>query len=338
MFLPSVTGYAAREKGRTLEPYTYESPKLGDYDIQVRVTHCGLCYSDVQAIDDYYSVTPYPFVPGHEVVGHVSATGSSVSGLKEGDRVGIGWQARSCGECEWCRAGEEQLCDDIVLAGTWMPHGGFASSVVVDSRFAYLLPESMPSEVASVLLCAGITVFNPLKSYLKRDHQKIAIIGIGGLGHLAIQFARAMGYEVTVISSSPNKKNEALSFGADYFITSDDTRALMEHEFYFDTLLCTAHGGIEWEALFEILKKKGTLILVGFPDVKFNATDLVVHELSLAGSFIGSRATMKEMLAFAGEHDIKPRIELMPMSKLNEAIERVRQNKARYRIVLYNDG
>jgi len=195
----------------------------------------------------------------------------------------------------------------------------------------------MPSEVAAVLMCAGITVYNPLRLYAKESAQKIGIIGIGGLGHLAIQFAHALGYDVTVISSSPAKKEEALVFGADHFVTSDDEASLRELEFNFDLLLCTAHGDIRWQSLLEILKKRGKLVLIGFPDVVVNSTDLVVHELSITGSFLSNRATAREMLTFAQAHHIKPWIELMPMSKVNEAIERLKQNKARYRIVLVND-
>ena len=338
MSTSTVMGYAAMAQGQALEPFTYEQPKLGEYDVRVSVTHCGLCFTDIHGVDDYYGVTTYPFVPGHEIVGCVSEIGKAASSLKIGDRVGIGWLGRSCGECEWCKSGEEQLCIDIVQAGTWVPYGGFSSSVVADSRFAYPIPHAMPSEVAAVLLCAGIAVYNPLRLYAKQNAQKIGIIGIGGLGHLAIQFAHALGYEVTVISSSPAKKEEALAFGADHFVTSDDKTSFQKLEFHFDLLLCTAHGNIKWEWwLLTILKKRGKIVLVGFPDVAFNSTDLVVHELSITGSFLSNRTTMREMLSFAQEHGIKPWVELMPMSKVNEAIERVKQNKARYRIVLTSE-
>jgi uncharacterized zinc-type alcohol dehydrogenase-like protein len=331
-----VLGYAAREKGEPLEPIEYEPPKMGKHDVRVRITHCGLCQTDIHGIDDYYGITTYPFVPGHEIVGSVSSVGSAVSELKEGDRVGIGWQGRSCMKCEWCSQGEEQLCDDIVSSGTWMPYGGFSSSISVDSRFAYLLPEAMPSEVGAVLMCAGVTVYSPLKSLKIRGKQKIGIIGVGGLGHLALQFAHALGYEVTAISSSPKKKKEALALGADHFITEDES-SLRNALFSFDLLLCTAHGKIDWKLLLGTLKKNGKFVLVGFPDVKFNSTDLVAHQLSITGSFLGSRATMQEMLSFAQEHKIKPKIELMPMARVNEAIQRLKDNKARYRIVLFND-
>jgi uncharacterized zinc-type alcohol dehydrogenase-like protein len=333
-----VSGYAAKGVGLPLESFTYEPPKLGENDVRVSVTHCGVCHTDIHAIENYYGITAFPFVPGHEIVGHVSAIGPAVSGLKVGDRVAIGWQGRSCKKCEWCLQGEEQLCMDIVPSGTWVPYGGFSSSVKVDSGFAYPLPESMPSEVAAVLMCAGITVYSPLRSYRTQGKQRIGIIGVGGLGHLALQFARALDYEVTAISSSPGKKKQALDFGADYFMISSDEARLREAEFSLDLLLCTASSKINWELLLNTLKKNGRFILVGFPDVEFNSTDLVAHQLSVTGSFIGNRATMREMLSFAQKHGIMPQVELMPMSEVNEAIQKVRENKARYRIVLFNDS
>jgi uncharacterized zinc-type alcohol dehydrogenase-like protein len=332
----TIQGYAAGAVGRPLEPFTYEPPPLGEHEVQVSITHCGVCHTDIQAIDDYYGITTYPFVPGHEIVGHVSALGPQVSALKEGDRVGIGWQGRSCGECEWCLKGEEQLCMDIVHTATWLPYGGFSSSVTVDSRFAYPLPDSMPSEIASVLMCAGVTVYSPLRSFAASPAPKLGIIGVGGLGHLALQFARAFGYEVTAISSSPDKKEQALAFGADHFVVSDES-SLLELEFTLDLLLCTASGKIDWVPLLDTLKKDGKLILVGFPDLEFNSTDLVAHQLSIITSFLGSRATMREMLSFADAQGITPAIELMPMSQVNEALQRLRENKARYRIVLVNE-
>ncbi|HEY52369.1 MAG TPA: NAD(P)-dependent alcohol dehydrogenase [Caldilineae bacterium] len=333
-----VSGYAAKAVGRPLEPFAYRSPELGEQDVRVSITHCGVCHTDIHAIDNYYGIVNFPLVPGHEIVGYVAAVGSAVSELKIGDRVGIGWQGRSCMQCEWCLKGEEQLCQDIVPSGTWVPYGGFSTSVVVDGRFAYPLPPDMPSQVAAVLMCAGVTVYSPLRKYRIGPAQRIAIVGIGGLGHLAIQFAHALGCEVTAISSSPGKKNQALAYGADHFIDANDQASLGELDFRFDLLMCTASGGMSWEALLMTLKKRGTLVLLGFPDVALNSTDLVVHELSITGSFLGSRSTMREMLVFAENHGIAPEIELMPMSRVNEAILRVRENKARYRIVLENDA
>jgi uncharacterized zinc-type alcohol dehydrogenase-like protein len=334
----TVCGYAAKEKGRKLEPFSYEPPKLNQNEVRVSVTHCGLCYTDIHAIDDFYGITTYPFVPGHEIVGHVSEMGSAVTGLKIGDRVGIGWQGRSCMRCEWCLKGEEYLCEDVDKNGTWFPYGGFASSVKVDSRFAYPLPKKMPSEIAAVLLCAGIAVYSPLRAYATRPSQKVGVIGIGGLGHLAIQFAHALGCDVTAISSSPEKEQEAKTLGADHFIVSTDKGRLRKVRYSLDVLLYTAHANIDWTALSLTVRTNGKFVIVGFPStLAFDPLELVVHQQSITGSFLGSRTTMREMLLFAQAKGIKPKIELMPMSQINEAINRLKENKARYRIVLIND-
>jgi len=334
----SIMGYATMAVGQPLAPFKYDPPIVGANDVRVSITHCGICHTDIQAIDEFYDISyRYPFVPGHEIVGYVSQVGSAVSNLKEGDRVGIGWQGRSCMKCEWCLKGEEQLCLDIVNSATWYPYGGFSTSVVVDHRFAYPLPEAMLSEAAAVLMCAGITVYAPLSIYSGQPSQKLAIMGVGGLGHLAIQFAHALNYEVTVFSSSPGKQGQALAWGADDFIVSSDRDGFRKHIFYFDLVLCTATGQIDWNILLNIPKKAGRVVLVSFPDMSMNPTDLVAHNLSITGSFIGNRATMREMLAFAQANHISPVVEIMPMAEINEAIQRVRENKARYRIVLVNE-
>ena len=335
----AVLGYAAKAAGLELEPFTYDPPKLEEHDVRVSVTHCGVCYSDIHAIDDYFGITTYPFVPGHEIVGYVSDVGPAATELKEGDRVGIGWQGRSCMRCEWCLQGEEHLCRDVVKNGIWTPYGGFSTSVVVDDRFAHPLPDAMPSEHAAVLLCAGIAVYSPLRSHAAGPSQKVGVIGVGGLGHLAIQFAHALGCEVTAISSSPGKKEEALALGADHFIVAGDQATVRQLKFSFDLLLYTAHSETDWTSLLLTLRNKGTLAMIGFSPVPvaFEPLDLVVHQQSITGSFIGSRAAMREMLSFAQTRGIKPKIELMPMRQVNEAIRRVKEKRARYRIVLVND-
>jgi uncharacterized zinc-type alcohol dehydrogenase-like protein len=331
-----ILGYAAMELGQPLRSFSYDSPELGVNDARVSVTHCGVCHTDIQAIDDYYELTDYPFVPGHEIVGYVTQVGSGVSSLNIGDRVGIGWQGRSCMHCEWCLKGEEQLCMEVADSGIWNPYGGFSSSVVVDHRFAYKLPVNMPSEVAAVLMCAGISVYAPLRLHARQPSMKIAILGLGGLGHLAIQFAHALNYEVAVISSSPDKKEQALAFGADQFIGLSGRDGLRPYDFSFDILFITAPGKLPWDTLLWLLKKRGKVILVSFPEISMHPLDLVARDLQIHGSFIGNRATMREMLVFAYENQIKPMLEIMPMSQVNEALQRVRENKARYRIVLSN--
>jgi uncharacterized zinc-type alcohol dehydrogenase-like protein len=332
-----IMGYAAKGMGEMLTPFTYDPPKLGEHDVRVAVTHCGVCHTDIQAIDDYYGITHFPFVPGHEIVGFISEVGRAVSSLKEGDRVGIGWQARSCGKCEWCIKGETQLCSEIEDTTVMVPYGGFSSSVVADHRFVYSLPSPMPAEIAAVLMCAGVTVYSALRRYVTSPNLKVAILGVGGLGHLAIQFAHAFGCEVTAMSSSPNKKEQALGFGADHFINSNDRDRMRQVDYSYDLLICTANHGINWSPLLMSLKKRGRLVLLGFPDLDFNSTNLVAHELSITGSLIGNPSLMLAMLSFVQEHDIKPLVELMLMSQVNPALKKVKENKARFRIVLVND-
>lgn len=343
----TVVGYAARTAGNELERFTYDEPELGAGDIRVAVTHCGVCHTDVHAIDDDFGVFTFPVVPGHEIVGRVLEVGTEVAGVDVDDRVGIGWQGRCCDECEWCHQGEEHLCQEIAQCGTWTPYGGFSSSVVVDARFAYRLPSAMAPEVAAVLMCAGITVFSPLRKNVDGSSDEVGIVGVGGLGHLAIQFAHALGFEVTALSSSPGKEEEARAFGADHFLLRTDPAAMQRSEYGFHLLLCTAPIGNDWASLLMALKKNGRLVLPAFSPVELGlatsgsasgaAVDLVVHQLSITGSFLGNRRSMTEMLDFAQEHQIVPLIELMPMSQANEAIHKVRQNAARYRVVLVSE-
>lgn len=336
MNLGRIKGYASLERGAQLTPYSYDPPELKDSEVRIAVTHCGVCASDIQAIDDFYNITDYPFVPGHEIVGTIVEIGGGVPASRLGERVGVGWQGRTCGHCAWCQKGLVSLCMEVVDNAVWNPYGGFSTSVIADASFAYPIPEGMPSTVGAVLMCAGITVFAPLHQNLTAHPQRIGVMGIGGLGHLAIQFASRMGYEVTAISTSPAKREEALALGAHKFLLISDKEDERKYGYYFDLLLCTALGGVDWESALEMLKKRGSVILTGFPEMNFKPIDLVVHELTISGSFLGQPAEMREMLRFSQDNDIRPLIETYPMAEVNHAIERVRENKARYRVVLCN--
>lgn len=340
MAASNVTGYAAKAVGQVLEPIEYASPDPGEHEVRVSVTHCGVCYTDIQGIDDHYGISTFPFVPGHEIVGIVAAVGSKVRDLKEGDRVGIGWQGRSCMKCEWCLRGEEHLCADIDNCGTWKPYGGFASSVVVDGRFAYRIPAAMRSEHAAVLMCAGISVYAPLRRYAGEVGKRIAVVGVGGLGHLAIKFAHSLGCEVTAISSSPSKRPEALRFGAGEFIDGQDKAALRRARFSFDVVLYTSHADADWTSLVNCVKTKGKLVVIGFSDlpVTFDAMELVVHEMSMTGSLFGSPAIMRDMLSYAETHSVIPEVEQIPMAHVNEAIRKIKANQSRYRMVLLGES
>jgi uncharacterized zinc-type alcohol dehydrogenase-like protein len=334
----TVNGWAAMAAGQPLEPMEYLAPHLGAHDVRVAVSHCGVCFTDIHGIDDFYRLTTYPFVPGHEIVGRVEACGAAVTELREGDRVGIGWQGRSCGRCRWCTAGEDQLCYGIADMGTWERHGGFADSVTVDASFAYPLPAAMPPEVAAVLMCAGVSVFNPLRAHAADVGRRLGVYGLGGLGHVAVQFGHALGYEVTAFSSTPAKEAEALALGADHFVPTGDRDRLRDLEMEFDLVLCSAHGTVDWDEMLSLVDKRGSLLVLGFPEISMWSRDLVAHEVSITGSFLGSPATMRDMLAFAQEHKIMPRIEQLPMTRVNDGIERLKDNRVRYRLVLTQDG
>ena len=338
---PSVSlvhGYAAMTKGAVLEPFAYEPRALKDSEVRVAIRACGLCYSDVQGIEDDYGISTFPFVPGHEIVGRVSEVGPAVHGLKVGDRVGIGWQGRSCGKCEPCRRGDVQLCEDIEVGGVWYPYGGFSTSVPVDERFAFRVPDGMPDAEAAALMCAGMTVYNALRPMAAAASKKVGIVGVGGLGHLAIQFAHALGCEVTALSTSSSKRAEALAFGADRFVLLGDTDEMKKLATSLDLILYTGHAQVDWTRLILSLRRKGRLAMAGFvtDPVAFEPLELIARELSITGSFLSRPEVTREMLAFAEAHGIRPKVELMPMDHVNEAIQKLRENRARYRIVLVN--
>lgn len=341
--MTTAVGYVARAAGRSLELLEFEEPALKDGEVRVAVTHCGVCHTDIHAVAADFGVFDFPLVPGHEIVGRVVEAGKEVAGLRVGDRVGVGWQARSCGACAWCRAGEPQLCLEIVDCGVWTPYGGFSSSVVVDEPFAYRLPEGLADEAAAVLMCAGVSVFAPLRRYAGRPGCRVGVVGVGGLGHLALQFAHALGADVTALSTSPGKEDEARGFGADHFLLTSDAAGMRKAEYAFDVLLTTSPAGNDWGPLLMTLDKRGRLVLPAFTPLDLKvaieggsgpAVDLVAHELSITGAFLGNQGDMREMLEFAHGHGITPRVETMPMATVNEALLRVKGNRARYRVVL----
>ncbi len=336
--VPLVRGYAAMTKGAALEPFAYEPRPLRDSEVRVAVSHCGLCYSDVQGIEDDYGISTFPFVPGHEIVGRVSEVGPAVRGLKIGDRVGIGWQGRACMKCEECLRGDVQLCRDIDVCGVWYPYGGFSTSVPVEERFAFRLPDTLQDEQAAGLMCSGMTVYNALRSMVAASSRKVGIVGVGGLGHLALQFAHALGCEVTALSSSSSKRDEALAFGADRFVLLGDRDEMRKLATSLDLILYTSSAQVDWTRLILSLKWKGRLVMAGFSptSVSFDPLEVIARELTIAGSFLARPEVTREMLAFAEAHGIRPKVELMPMDRVNDAIQRLRENKARYRIVLVN--
>jgi len=330
-----IHAYAAAAAGTPLEPFDYEPEPLGAHDIEVAVSHCGICHSDLHLIDDDWGNATYPLVPGHEVVGEVIAVGSGVGDHKVGDRVGVGWQCGSCGHCEHCVAGEEPFCADN--RATCVGHfGGFADRVRVSGRFAFPIPAGLTSEMAAPLLCGGATVYTPLRHFGVRPDHRVGVIGIGGLGHLAVQFARAWGCEVTAFSSSPGKEAEALALGAHHFVASRDAHALSAAAGSLDFILSTVNVSLDWEAYLNALRPKGHLCIVGaVPEaLEIPVFPLMVGQRSVCGSVIAGRPMMREMLAFAARHQIGAHTEAMAMTEVNAGLDRLRAGQVHYRVVL----
>jgi len=329
-----IKALAALGASKPLESFQYAPSELGPYDVEIAIDCCGLCYSDLHLIDDDWKITKYPLVPGHEIVGKILRKGSLVNGLDKGDLVGVGWQSGSCLSCDLCIRGEESVCSSKVRTCVDR-HGGFADSIIVDSRFAFPIPEGLDPKAAAPLLCGGITVYSPFKLYNIQAPMSVAVIGIGGLGHLALQFANAFGCDVTAISSSPDKEQEALGFGAHHFLSLKD---FSKAAGTFDFILSTVHADLDWAAICQLLRPRGRLCFVGIPhsELKIPVRLLVSWNRSICGSGTGSRMHMQEMLKFAARHNIQAKIELLPMSNINEAIQRLKANKVRYRMVLCN--
>ncbi len=330
----TVRAFAAPAAKAALAPFSYEPAPLGDFDVELAISHCGICHSDLHLIDNDWASSSYPLVPGHEIVGTVTASGPS-SGHAVGARVGVGWQRSACLTCELCSAGHENLCatQQAICVGHF---GGFADRIRTDGRFAFALPSSLDAAETAPLLCGGVTVFAPLRRYGVGRGSQVGVIGIGGLGHLGVKFARALGAEVTAFSSTPDKRDEALRLGAHQAASSTDARDLRKHFNRLDLLLCTVPARLDWISYLQILKPNGVLCLVGAPPglLQIPAAQLLSGQRTISGSDIGSRNAIAEMLDFAALHKIGAQIELAPLAEAQSAVERVRKNSARYRMVL----
>jgi uncharacterized zinc-type alcohol dehydrogenase-like protein len=317
-----IKGYAANEPNGRLQEFEYEAEPKAD-EVLVRVTHCGICHSDVHLADGEWGDF-FPLIPGHEIVGEVEAG----SGFDEGARVAIGWQCASCGDCEWCHAGKEVVCTEHL--GTCMGHhGGFASHVMAQDRFVFPLAPELDSASTAPLLCGGATVYTPLKKYA-RAGSKVAVVGLGGLGHLAVQFAGKMDCEVTVVSTSPDKEAEAKSHGAHHFIVGDPAARS------FDLVLNTTTANLDMDVWIEALRPEGVFSQLGAaPEpLAVNAFGLIMGYRSVTGSGVAHPNVMREMLDFAAQHGVKAQVQVMPMAECNEAMAVTRAGKARYRVVL----
>ncbi|MEM7758198.1 MAG: NAD(P)-dependent alcohol dehydrogenase [Cyanobacteria bacterium P01_A01_bin.40] len=337
--MTTFTSYAALKPKAKLQLWQYEPDPLQNDQIEVRVTHNGLCHTDIHMRDNDWGVSEFPLVAGHEVVGIVTEVGADVTILKQGDRVGLGWIRNSCRVCYHCLQGEENVCKQGFIGLIVGNHGGFADRLRAPADFVYKIPDALDSASAAPLLCAGITVYTPLRTYIKYPGMKVGIVGIGGLGHLAIKFARAMGAEVTVLSSSTGKATEAKEFGAHHFYQWGSEQAKQDLTGSLDLLLSTSSAELDWDLAFSLLGNNGILCFLGIPVSSINVPliPLIFGQKSVVGSVVGGRRFMQEMLDFAAINQIKPMIETMPLSQVNEAMDLVLAGKARYRIVLLSE-
>ncbi|MGI9014359.1 MAG: NADPH-dependent aldehyde reductase Ahr [Phycisphaerales bacterium] len=331
----TVHAWAARKAGSSLEPLEYELGELGRDEVDIKVEHCGICHSDLSMIENAWEMSEYPLVAGHEAAGRIVAVGEGVSTLSVGDRVGVGWHAGYCMHCHQCLVGDHNMCANQVstIVGR---HGGFADVVRAQDVSVSKLPDGVDSADAGPLFCGGITVFNPMFQFDLSPTARVGVIGIGGLGHLALQFARAWGCHVTAFTSSESKHEEAQKLGAHDIINSRNADAVKEHAGRFDLILATVNVALDWNAYIEALSPRGRLHFVGavMEPIDAQAFPLIFGQRSISGSPVGSPATIATMLDFCARHKIAPMTEHFPMNKVNDAIEHLKQGKARYRVVL----
>lgn len=333
-----IKAYAAKSKGAKLESFEYDPGELANDEVEIDVESCGICHSDLSMLDNEWGFTQYPFVPGHEVVGTVSAVGDTVSSVKVGQRVGLGWHSAYCNSCATCHSGDHNLCSKAqpTIGGR---HGGFAEKVRAQDVAVVPLPKGVNPDSAGPMFCGGITVFNPLVQFDIKPTSKVGVIGIGGLGHMALQFLNAWGCEVTAFSSSESKKKEAMEMGAHSVINSRNKQELEAAAGQFDFIISTVNVTLDWESYLSTLSPKGRLHFVGatLEPLNIGVFSLLGGQKSISGSPVGSPATIKKMLDFAALHSIEPVTEYFSFDQINEAMDRLREGKAHYRIVLKRD-
>lgn len=335
--------YAAPAAGEPLAPIEIERRDVGANDVRIDIEFAGICHSDIHTVNGDWGPQPFPVVPGHEIVGRVVEAGADVTKHKVGDRVGVGCMVNSCGECDNCKAGDEQYCRQGMV-GTYAAtdvdgtttQGGYSTHVVVDADYVLSIPEGLDPAAATPLLCAGITTYSPLKHWNAGPGKRVAVVGLGGLGHLAVKIAAALGAEVTVLSQSLKKQEDGLRLGAShYYATSDpDTFSALANS--FDLIINTVSAKIDVSAYLGLLDRNGAMVNVGAPGepLDINVFSLLTNRRTYAGSMIGGIPETQEMLDFCAEHNIGSEIEIISADKINEAYERVLASDVRYRFVI----
>ncbi|MEN6625643.1 MAG: NAD(P)-dependent alcohol dehydrogenase [Candidatus Sumerlaeia bacterium] len=338
-----VQAYAANNSKAALTPFSLERREPGERDVAIDIKYCGICHSDIHQARDEWGGSIFPMVPGHEIAGVVTAVGSKVTKHKVGDNVGVGCFVDSCRQCEECRHGMEQYCS-VLTSWTYNgveqdrrtpTYGGYSERIVVDEHFVLKIPGNLPLDGAAPLLCAGITLYSPLKRWEAGPGKRVAIVGLGGLGHIGIKLAHAMGAEVTVLSHSARKEADARRLGADEFVaTSGGSLASLGRR--FDLIVNTVSANLDWNMYMRMLKANGTMVILGIPceSIPMNAFSLVSGGKCLAGSGMGGIPETQAMLDFCGAHNIVSDIETIPIQQVNEAYERVIKSDVRYRFVI----
>ncbi|MFF9097711.1 NAD(P)-dependent alcohol dehydrogenase [Streptomyces sp. NPDC014802] len=338
-----VAAYAAPAPKAPLERTTIERRAVGEHDVLIDIKFAGICHSDIHQAREGWGEAIFPMVPGHEIAGVVAEVGSGVTKYKVGDRVGVGCMVDSCRECENCKAGQEQYCTKGMV-GTYNAvgkdgeptYGGYAQKIVVDENFVVRIPDGLSLDVAAPLLCAGITTYSPLKHWGAGPGKKVAVLGMGGLGHMGVKIAHALGAEVTVLSQSLRKKDDGLRLGADHYHATSDPKTFEELAGTFDLILSTVSAPLDFNAYLSLLKAGGALVNVGAPEepISLNLFSVIGGGKTLAGSMIGGIAETQEMLDFCAEHGFGAEIELIRADQINEAYERVLNSDVRYRFVI----
>ena len=342
--MSNTKGYAAQSKTSPIAPWEFDRREVGPSDVQVEIAYCGVCHSDLHQARDEWGGSVFPMVPGHEIVGRVKAVGADVTKFKVGDLAGVGVMVDSCRNCESCKIGLEQYCDTggtVFTYNSRFPdgseaYGGYSDNIVVDESFVLSISPKLDLAAAAPLLCAGITTYSPLRHWDVQPGQKVGVVGLGGLGHMALKFAHAFGAHVTQFTTSPGKEADAKRLGADEVVLTRDPEALKPLAGTFHFIIDTVSAPHDLNMYLNLLKRDGAMVLVGLPDTPaaVSAFPLAGKRRTLAGSNIGGLPETQEMLDFCAEHNIVSDIELTPISKINEAYERMLKNDVKYRFVI----
>lgn len=342
--MSQVKGYAAKSAKSPLESFVFERREPKPYDVAIDIKFCGVCHSDIHQVRDEWGGSVFPMVPGHEIAGFVSRVGTKVTKFKVGDPVGVGCIVDSCRHCSHCERSLEQYCKEGMTGtynarerdGSAATQGGYSDHVVVDENYVLHIPKNLPLDAAAPLLCAGITLYSPLMHWKAGPGKKVAILGLGGLGHMGVKIAHALGAEVSVLSHSNKKMEDAQRLGADHFYVTSDASVFEKLAGTFDLIINTVSADIDWNQYLSLLTLDGSMVVVGVPEKPSSVSSfaLIMGRHSLAGSGIGGIKETQEMLDFCGKHGITSDIEVIPMAKINEAFERVIKSDVRYRFVI----